>query len=42
MEFTDWMLWKLGGLALIAFLYNFWRAATDRENQEDRQERRDK
>lgn len=26
MEFTNWMIWKLVILAVIAFLYNFWKA----------------
>ncbi len=27
MEFTDYMLWKLIAVGVIAFCYRFWRAA---------------
>lgn len=30
MEITDYMLWKLAGLALIAFIWNFWKSFTGR------------
>jgi hypothetical protein len=29
-EFTDYMLWKLIAVGVIAFCYRFWRAATGR------------
>ena len=42
MDFIDWMLLKLGVLGVIAFAYNFWRAATGRSDSEDPPGRRDK
>ena len=41
MDFIDYMWWKLGALAVAAFAYNFWRAATGRKGQEDPQEPHD-
>jgi hypothetical protein len=34
MEFTDYMLWKLGILCALAFLYRFWMAFTGRSERE--------
>lgn len=42
MEFTDWMLIKLGALAVLAFAYNFWRTATGRKPPKGQQDRRDR
>lgn len=39
MDYIDWMIAKLIGVCVLAFIYNFWRAAT---GQEDQQEQRDK
>lgn len=26
MEFTDWMIWKLVVIGVVAFCYSFWKA----------------
>ena len=31
MEFTEWMFWKLVIVAVLAFVYNFWKAFTGRQ-----------
>jgi hypothetical protein len=33
-EFTDYLLWKLGGLCALAFVYRFWLAFTGRSKGE--------
>jgi hypothetical protein len=42
MEFTDWMLLKLGVLGILAFFHGVWRGATGRSRSEDPPGRRDK
>ncbi len=40
MEFTDYMLWKLGGLCLLAFLLGCFNLLPE-EEQSEKQERED-
>lgn len=42
MDYIEWMLWKLAILCAIAFVWNFWRGATGRLDQEGQQEQRDR
>lgn len=39
MEFTDWMLWKLIAMCVLAFAYNFWK---ELKYPKDQQVQRDK
>jgi hypothetical protein len=39
MDFTDYMLWKLVGICVLAFLWNFFRALIGKSPQQDQSDK---